>query len=219
VTRDKIPVPVHFFLSAASGPRYLDAFRVEEGAMRARLWIQAVLASGLLAAAAPAAMAYTLSVEWTDPAGDGGPVGDATFVRLSFDTSGAWTAYWRADPSHPFTGNARFNLNLFDAALGVAADAAAPQVSLDGFRNFGASPAIEFSYSGLTPFLANWHVGDTVFAGNGSNFLSGVVNMDAPYGRDNLWSSGIVTAAVPEPTKYGLLLAGLGVLVVMARRR
>ena len=187
--------------------------------MKAKRWIQAMLASGLFAASAPGAMAQTMTVEWTDPAGDGGPVGDATFARLSFDATGAWTAYWRADPAHPFTGDARFNLNLFNTALGAVAGARAPQVSLDGFVNFGASTATGYSYSGKTPFLANWHVGDIVVTGNGTNFLSGAVNMDAPYGRDDLWASGVITAAVPEPAKYGLLLAGLGVLIVMARRR
>lgn len=187
--------------------------------MKAKRWIQALLASGLLAVTPPGAMAQTMAVEWTDPAGDGGPVGDATFARLSFDVTGAWTAYWRADPAHPFTGNARFNLNLFDTALGTAEGASAPQVSLDGFADFGATTATGFSYSGVSPFLANWHVGDTVVTGNGPHFLSGAVSMDSPYGRDNLWSSGIITTAVPEPAKYGLLLAGLGVLVVMARRR
>jgi hypothetical protein len=187
--------------------------------MKARRWVQSMAVAGLFFAGAHGAMAYTMSVEWTDPAGDPGPVGDATYGRLSFDATGAWTAYWRADPAHPFTGNARFNLNLFNTALGVAAGATAPQVSLDGYRNFGTSTAIAFSYSGNTPFLSNWHVGNTVVTGNGSNFLSGVVNMDAPYGRDTLWASGAITAAVPEPAKYGLLLAGLGVLVVMVRRR
>jgi hypothetical protein len=195
------------------------SIRVKGHAMKAKRWIQALLASGLLAVSAPGAMAQTMAVEWTDPAGDGGPVGDATFARLSFDVTGAWTAYWRADPAHPFTGNARFNLNLFDTALGTAEGASAPQVSLDGFVNFGATTATGFSYSGVSPFLANWHAGDTVVTGNGTHFLSGAVSMDSPYGRDNLWSSGIITTAVPEPAKYGLLLAGLGVLVVMARRR
>jgi hypothetical protein len=187
--------------------------------MKVRRWIQSMAAAGLFFAGAHGAMAYTMSVEWTDPAGDGGSVGDATYARLSFDATGAWTAYWRADPAHPFTGNARFNLNLFNTALGAAAGTMAPQVSLDGLVNFGASTATGYSYSGKTPFLANWHVGDIVVTGNGTNFLSGAVNMDAPYGRDNLWASGTITAAVPEPAKYGLLLAGLGVLVVMARRR
>jgi len=182
-------------------------------------WIRAMVAVGALVAGIQGAMAHTMSVEWSDPTGDGGPVGDASFVRLSFDASGAWTAYWRADPARPFTGNARFNLNLFDTALGAVDGAAAPQVSLDGFWNLGTSTATEFSYSGHTPFLANWHVGDTVVTGNGTNFLSGVVNLETPYGRDNLWASGTITAAVPEPAKYGLLLAGLGVLVVVARRR
>ena len=191
--------------------------------MNAKRWVQAMLATGVFVAGAPAALAYTMSVEWTNPAGDGrpvgGPVGNVSFARLSFDAAGAWTAYWRADPLHPFTGNAVFDLNLFDTALGTAVGATAPQVSLDGFRNFGTSTATEFSYSGNTPYLANWHVGDTVVTGNVTNFMSTAVSMDSPWGRDDLLARATITTAVPEPANYGLLLAGLGVLAVVARRR
>lgn len=182
------------------------------------------LISGLMAVAlcvlAPLAQANLLSVSWTDPAGDPGSVGDVVGANLTFDSlSGAWTVSWWADPAHAFTGNARFNLNLFDTALGNPVGAVAPQVSLVGFHNFGSSHATFFSYSGTTPYLTHWHVGDHVVTGNTTNFLSGTVNMNAPYGRDNMVTIGVITMAVPEPETYAMLLAGMLVLGAVAQRR
>ena len=162
--------------------------------------------------------ASPMLIQWSDRLGDFSSVGDVASVHLSFDSSGAWTAAWYADAAHPFTGNARFNLNLFDTALGNLQSATVPQVNLDDFHNFGSGTATFYSYSGNTAYLSNWHVGDTVSTGNTTNFLSGVVNMNTPYGRDNLVTTGVVSKAVSEPETYPLLLIAL-IGAVIAQRK
>lgn len=168
--------------------------------------------------AAQGAIAADMSIVWTDSVGDASPVGDVFSAQLTFDASGAWTATWQSSAANPFTGNARFNLNLFDTALGDVNAATAPQVSLDAIHDFGTATATNFSYSGSTPFLAAWHVGDVVSTGNGVTFLSGEVDMTPPYLRDNLQAQAIITGAVPEPESYGMLIAGLALLGYKARR-
>jgi hypothetical protein len=187
--------------------------------MRKHNGLTSLAVAGLLSLAVGSSFAGTMSVTWADQAGDPGPVGDVVSVQLSFDSNGSWTANWYADAAHPFTGNARFNLNLFDTALGNVQTAKAPQVSLDGFHDFGLAKASFYSYSGTTPYLSNWHVGDVVSSGNMTNFLSGAVNMNPPWGRDNLVTTGVITAAVPEPETWAMMLAGLGLLGVTMRRR
>lgn len=80
-----------------------------------------------LALGAPFAGAGPLAAQWSDPAGDASPVGDVVGAQLRWDAGSARTA----DAAHPFTDKARFNLNLFDTALGTLATATAPQLSLD----------------------------------------------------------------------------------------
>jgi hypothetical protein len=169
--------------------------------------------------AAQGAMAADMSITWTDAAGDAGPVGDVVSAQLTFDSTGAWTATWQASAANPFTGNARFNLNLFDTALGNVNTAAAPQVSLDALHDFGTGTATFFSYSGTTPFLGMWHVGDVVSTGNGVTFLSGEVDMTPPYQRDNLLTQATITGAIPEPESYAMLVAGLALLGFKVRRK
>ncbi|HTY98489.1 MAG TPA: hypothetical protein VMB75_01550, partial [Rhodocyclaceae bacterium] len=108
---------------------------------------------------------------------------------------------------------------LFDLALGDVNSATAPQVSLDFVYDFGSSEATQFSYSGTTPFLANWHIGDQVASGNGSNFLSGAVDENPPYNRDNLMSVGTITGTVAEPESGGLVLLGIGLMGVVVCKK
>ena len=163
-------------------------------------------------------LAGNMNIVWTDAVGDFGPGGDVVSAQLSFDSTGAWTATWAASADHPFTGYARFNLNLFDTALGNGTTAIAPQVSLDWIQDFGVQSTTFFSYSGTTPYLANWQIGDQVSTGNSTNFLSGVVAMNTPYGRDNLVSVATIVGAIPEPGTFAMMLAGLGMLGFTARR-
>lgn len=180
--------------------------------MKRLVALLAVALSTQLAAAGP------LSLQWSDPAGDASPVGDVVGVQLQWDASGAWTASWTADAAHPFTGNARFNLNLFDTTLGNLATAVAPQLSLDALHDFGGSTALVFSYTGQSAFLANWHVGDTVSTGNNSNFISGLVNLGANGGRDNMVTQARITGSLPEPGTWALAAAALGGLLLSRRR-
>lgn len=180
--------------------------------MPSRALLAAALAFGLQAATA----APTYSLHWTDPAGDGTSVGDAVAVDLSFDAAGAWTATWWSAPGNAFHGNVRFNLNLFDTALGNLAAAHFPQLSLDASHDFGAGSATQFSYSGQAAFLTQWQVGDLVSTGNLTNFYSGLVDLDTPAHRDILLTQAPLTGTLPEPGTAALAVLALGLL---ARRR
>lgn len=172
-----------------------------------------------LALGAQLAAAGPLTLQWTDPAGDGSPVGDVVGVQLQWDASGAWTASWTASAAQPFTGNARFNLNLFDTALGNLATATAPQLSLDALHDFGSGTALSFSYGGQSAYLSNWQVGDSVSTGNLTNFYSGVVNLGAAGGRDIMATQARVTGSLPEPGSASLVAAALGLLLLSRRSR
>lgn len=186
-------------------------------------WIFMFFVAAVAALLARPASAYTLVVEWTDGV-DSTTVGDVTSARLSFDSSGSWQALWRADPLRPFTGNMRFNLNLTDRDVGSALPATGPQLTLDGFHDFGSGTATSFSYTGMTPYLANWHVGDRVMTSDSfvkahSSFYSGTVDMNTPTQRDRLVAQAIITQAIPEPETWAMMLAGLGLLGAAAARR
>ncbi|MDM4764747.1 hypothetical protein [Pelomonas sp. SE-A7] len=173
-----------------------------------------------LALAAPVASAGPLQVQWTDPAGDTSSVGDLRKVQLNFDgVTGAWTAHWWADAANPFTGNVRFNLNLFDMALGNLGTAVAPQLSLSAMHDFGAGSALEYSYGGTAAYLANWHLGDPVSTGNGTNFYSGLVDLNAPGSRDILLTQATITGELPEPALPAALGLGLMFWVRQQRRK
>lgn len=158
--------------------------------------------------------AGVMPLQWQDPLADGMARGDVSSVRLQFDSSGHWTASWYADPLHPFNGNVRFNLNLFDTALGNAALAQAPQVSLDGFHDFQRGSAGSYSYSGQTSFLSNWHVGDVVTTANGTNFISGLVDQQSPFASDKLFAKAAIARSVPEPASLALIATTLGALML-----
>ena len=163
------------------------------------------------------ALALPYSATWNDASGDGPVVGDVVSARLSFDGSGNWQAVWQASSAHPFTGNLRFNLNLWDLAIGNISTAVAPQLNLVDIADLGSSSVTTHSYSGFNAFLANWHVGDEIITGDAlvnasEHFNSGIVELASPFGRDNLIARAVVTGTVPEPGLLGLVLLGAAAL-------
>jgi hypothetical protein len=168
--------------------------------------------------------AYTMYVEWTDVVGEITTVGDLGSVRLSFDSSGSWEALWRADPLRPFTGNIAFNLNLTDRDFGDVTQATGPQVSLSALHDFGSGTATSFTYSGSEAFLGNWQAGhrvitSNIFVGAHGRYASGIEDLNVSSQRDRLSAQATIMQAVPEPETYAMMLIGLGLLGVVARRR
>lgn len=173
-----------------------------------RQWLLSMVAAMCLWAGP----SHAMWVQWTDPVGDGSAVGDVVSIRLDFDATGAWTARWRADAAHPFTGKARFNLNLFDAALGNPATATTSQANLDADHDFGSASVTDFGYSGVSAALTPWSVGDVIVTGNNSTFLSGIVDLGMSQTRDNVVASARVQADVAEPGTLALWLTAFLVL-------
>ncbi|MDT9000430.1 hypothetical protein RQP53_14235 [Paucibacter sp. APW11] len=194
---------------------------MRETAAQGFAWIRAtapalILVLPLLAGSAGAG---PMTLQWQDSPGDGAARGDLVTVRLQFDSSGHWTAFWYADPAHPFNGSVRFNLNIFNTALGNPALAHAPHLSLDGFHDFLGGTASSFSYSGQSAFLGGWKIGDVVTTANDSSFISGLVDQQAPFGRDKLFAQAAVTGSLPEPRAWALTLLALATALLGSRRR
>lgn len=68
------------------------------------------------------------------------------------------------------------------------------------------------------------NVGETAnfYMADGNNGISSTKALITPYAGDFTYAAGVLTysvAAVPEPSEYALMLAGLGMIGFMARRR
>jgi len=133
-----------------------------------------------------------LRVTFEDTVGDGGPVGDVASVTLEFDKgSGDYTVTWvasSADPFHAGSGGLRLNLNVGNKDRLTVAFLFAIFTDV--------APTLTLSYSGNVSSLKIWMAGDTVVT-FGSNppfptpaFESGAVEVNAPYGRDNILVEG-----------------------------
>jgi hypothetical protein len=197
-------------------------------------WVVAVAAFGALASGS--AHGTTLSFSFTDAVGDGTATGDLTGMTFVFDdATGDYTITLTADAAHPFMGNLRIDVNLFDPDTGtIDVNPALFQSTLNDFDL--TTPTTTIELTGTNARLTHWSVGDRVAAnqypfgnpaGGGTEFRTGT--FDLPLSNLNCLNGGgdcigpenasNFTTIVPEPSVGVLLGGGIAGLVLFRRTR
>jgi hypothetical protein len=176
-----------------------------------------------------AASASTLSFAFTDPAGDSqADGGDLTGMSFVFDdVTGDYTITFTADAAHPFSGQIRLNVNLFDPDTGSTY--VDPAFFQDTGNDFDlATPTTTLVLTGTNTRLTSWGAGDRVAAnqypfgtasGDGSEFYTQLTDLPlqgAGCGAHQdclgpLDTTNFVYIA-PEPTSAILVAGGLAAL-------
>ena len=159
--------------------------------------IRSTALAALLIGALPAAQAATYS--FSGMMDSGSLIGESLTGSLSFDNLG-------------LTGNGFELFNLSDLSISFAGQTytlANADVAPDVSYQDGVFLGLSYSASALAPQLA---------------FIAGSVSADdafVAYTMNGLDGAGSIsyTAAVPEPESYAMLLAGLGLMGLVARRR
>ncbi len=117
---------------------------------------------------------FPLSFSVLDPVGDQtGPV-DVTSMVMSFDnTTGQYAIVLTADAAHPFVGQFRININLFDPDVGTTNPN--PSFFSDVHSDFDlTNPTTTLTFTGTQLNLEAWAAGQRVF----TNSLAGTGNPD-----------------------------------------
>ena len=159
--------------------------------------IRSTALAALLIGALPAAQAATYS--FSGMMDSGSLLGASLTGSLSFDNLG-------------LTGNGFELFNLSDLSISFAGQTytlANADVAPDVSYQDGVFLGLSYSASALAPQLA---------------FIAGSFSADdafVAYTMNGLDGAGSIsyTAAVPEPESYAMLLAGLGLMGLIARRR
>lgn len=159
--------------------------------------IRSTALAALLIGALPAAQAATYS--FSGMMDSGSLIGESLTGSLSFDNLG-------------LTGNGFELFNLSDLSISFAGQTytlANADVAPDVSYQDGVFLGLSYSASSLEPKLA---------------FIAGSFSADdafVAYTMNGLDGAGSIsyTAAVPEPESYAMLLAGLGLMGLIARRR
>lgn len=119
-------------------------------------------------------MAYPLILTVVDPVGDNtGPI-DVVDMDMTFSNiTGDYMISLTADPSNPFVGVFRININLYNQDTGTTNPF--PSFFTDVLNDFDlANPTTQITLSGTNPVLLAWEAGDRVF----TNSLEGTGNPD-----------------------------------------
>jgi len=136
------------------------------------------LVVALSSTAASTALAQRITYSFPDPIADQTGAIDVTGMFMIFDFKGNYTIYLTADPSHPFVGQFRVNINLYnlDADPAFSAFSRACTKKCGGFGGNTdydlQNPTTKLVIPGRDPVLTHWGAGDRAvtssFAGLGS---------------------------------------------------
>lgn len=163
----------------------------------------------------------TIGVSYLNGATYYDPTSGYTAVALATGTQ--WVAFnpFEASPSSfLITGapTATFTLNSF-----VIAGAWGSQtLSIEGYNDGVQLHSSSLAVSGASPitFSPGWAGIDELRISTGNDFVSaGLGGSGQHWALDSLTINEAVAAPVPEPETYAMMLAGLGMLGFMARRR
>lgn len=135
----------------------------------------------------------------------------------NFSITGDYTASWQMDSTvtadDPYEGE---GFIMWDVA-GSFSGAVSPVVDLTFFHgDLGGGIGIDDFYEGVGLLVAD---GPQLYSGSEltPTFLTGTYALTESGGSGSYTLT--ISAAVPEPTTYALLLGGLGVVGFVARRR
>jgi hypothetical protein len=161
-----------------------------------------------------------------DPVGDQIGMTDVVRMDFSFDqATGAYTILLTADAAHPFQGDFRININIFNADTGTTNPT--PSFFTDtGNDYYSVSPVSTFTLTGTNANLKSWDVGDRVATssvpfGNpdsSSYFRSMVWELPFPSPGEDIIAYGDSAVIVPVPGAVLLGAVGLSVAGWRLRR-
>jgi hypothetical protein len=161
-----------------------------------------------------AVVAHADSLSFTDLIGDGIAKGDIVGGTLVFDhTTGSYTVTWNASAADPFSGQIILSLNLGNTRIGTPDDideTLSENITL-------TSPTTTVSYSGVSPDLTLWRVGDT-FTTSGSTFESGLIPFPESSPRDLVNATGVVQGVPDTVSTLPMLSLAIVSLFSFARR-
>ena len=161
-------------------------------------------------------------VSWTDPLGDQTGTVDVLGMNFRFDATGFYAIDILADAAHPFSGNFRVNINLFNVTLDEYFSNTLNDYSL-------GLPQTRLTLTGTSTIIEDWDAGHIIatstWAGYGNPsgstlFRTSVADLPLEFcsSEDVIGLRGCGAFVVPEPATSGLIALGLAVLS-RARRR
>jgi hypothetical protein len=139
-----------------------------------------ILAVALTLTAAGTALAQRITYSFPDPVGDQTGAIDVTELFLIFDFKGNYTLYLIADPAHPFVGQFRVNINLYNVDVDPAF-AAFSRACTKKCGGFGGNtdfdlpnPITKLVIPGRDPVLTHWRAGDRAVTSSFSGLAPGL---------------------------------------------
>jgi hypothetical protein len=119
------------------------------------LAILSVVAIGTLQAKGPPSFTFSI----TDPVGDQTGTIDVTGMVMTFDHNGAFTIDLTADAAHPFTGQFRVNINVYNPSAPAQSSFFSDNVN---DYDLGSTTTTTLSLTGSNLTLKHWKAGNQV---------------------------------------------------------